>query len=359
LKILPTFRFKAKRFLESDHPPPSDAWQGGMIGTVNLGRLCILALFCSICLAGSTLAGERDSLLPVPKSAPQNHADFLLRKSHSIEFADARRDPEAQLALARQLRKEARDIDATENADRAALKFVMLRDAREYAIDCRHLRLAMYCVDDLSRVYRVDTIDMKLSALAVAMDKANGTPAELASAYLQVVEDFLDVGDMGSAHRAMTLVHDCLRKDPSNAELRQSAAEHDKMTANANRARMQAIAAEKKLKTNPDDPQLNFDLGAFLCSIGQWKAGLPRVARLKDSMLSVLARNDLEDPKDARGMLFVANDWWKYEGDNIVRQSQAKNRAAYWYEKALPLLSASDKEMAQQRIHEIRGDDQP
>lgn len=330
-----------------------------MIGTVNLRRLGILALWCSFCLASSTLAGERESLLPVPKSAPQNHADYLLRKSHSKEFADARRDPEAQLALARQLRKEARDIDATENPDRAALKFVMLRDAREYAIDCRNFRLAMYCIDDLSRAYRIDPIDMKLSALAVAMDKATGTPAELAAAYLQVVEDFLDTGDIGSAHRAMTLVHDCLRKDPSNAELRKSAADHDKMAANANRARMQAITAEKKLDTNPDDPQLNFDLGAFLCSIGQWKAGLPRVARLKDSMLSVLARNDLEDPHDAKGMLWVANDWWKYEGDTIVRQSQAKKRAAYWYEKALPLLNTSDREMAQQRIHEIRGDDQP
>jgi hypothetical protein len=342
-----------------NHPPPPDASQAVMIGTVNLRRLCILAIYCSICLGGSSFADQRESLLPVPKSAPQNHADFLLRKSHSNEFAGARRDPEAQLALARLLRKEAHDIDATENADRAALKFVMLRDAREYAIDCRNLRLAMYCVDDLSRAYRIDPLDMKLSALAVAMDKASGTPAELAEAYLQVVEDFLDSGDLGSAHRAMTLVHDCLRKDPSNAELRRSAAEHDKMAANANRARMQDIAAEKKLKSAPDDPQLNFDLGAFLCSTGQWKAGLPRVARLKDSMLSVLARNDLENPNDVRGMLFVANDWWKYEGDAVVRQSQAKKRAAFWYEKALPLLNGSDKEMAQERVHEILGDDEP
>lgn len=109
----------------------------------------------------------------------------------------------------------------------------------------------------------------------------------------------------------------------------------------------QAKAAKKTLDTNPGDPEANVAVGKYLCFVkGDWDKGLPMLASGSDEKLKALAVKELKGATGADAEVAVGDGWW----DLRDKEERAKQRAVYWYKKALPGLTGLVKDKANSRL---------
>ncbi|HEX4792728.1 MAG TPA: hypothetical protein VH370_02995 [Humisphaera sp.] len=299
-----------------------------------------------------SIAQTRPALLPVPKPGPQALAERKIKQKYAKEYAQ--KDGPSRLALAHTLRTAAKDLKANPQADDdAPMRYVMLREARELAVDAGDFQFALRCIDDLAADFAINALEMKMSALSAGLDKAALPPSPLADAYMKVADDFMNAGDFDSARRAMVLAHNCQRSAPNDVALKQRVNDYDKRLNAATREMRDMVVAAQKLRKSPDDPALNQTVGQYLCSVGGWDMGLPMLVKGTDRPLADLAAKDLANPTDAVAMADLADAWWAGDAAKPINPWQAKRRAVYWYGRALPNLSGERASIAQKRIDEV------
>jgi hypothetical protein len=287
----------------------------------------------------------------IPKAGPQTLAERKIKQQFKDQFEQ--RDNESRIALCKTLRAAARDLkEHPQGSEDVAVRYVMLRQARELAVDAGDFHLAFTAVDQMAADFAINPLELKLSALSSGLDKTNLPPLELAAAYLHAIDDWLDVGDVDSARRTMVLVHNCQRHAPNNPALSQRVIDYEKRMADARKDLRDVAVAAQKLKKQPDDPALNQTVGLYLCKVGRWNDGLPMLAKGTDAALRALAAKDLANPTEATAIMEVADAWWTGDDAKSLRLSQTRKRATYWYQKALPQLSADKKAEVEKRLAE-------
>lgn len=309
----------------------------------HLSGLLVILLAFALVRAGDA-APER---VAVPNSTKQAVALKQIREQYKADYA--RKDAADQLALSKTFRQLAES--STEDPPR---QYVLLREARELAVDAGDFDQAFAAIDDTTKAFTIDGNELKVSALTVAMDKATVPPAQLMDNYLKVSADSLENNDLLMAAQASMLaskiavaLHDpALKERAKQAELRV----HD-----ARRELNQVVAAANKLRLKPDDPDANLLVGRYLCFVqGSWEHGLPHLAKGSDKGLAGLAEKDLTNPSDAPSMSALADAWWELPNTKETPQKRSRQRAAYWYEQALPRLAGDAQARARQRVAEAR-----
>ncbi len=118
----------------------------------------------------------------------------------------------------------------------------------------------------------------------------------------------------------------------------------------------EVIAAQGKLKKNPNDASAAGVLGRYYCFVKRdWEAGLPLLARSDDLVLKGPAQSDLNNPREPDRQLALADQWWdlaQRRGDET--KNSMLDRAAYWYVQALPRLQEPDRSRVLVRWEELR-----
>src|SRR5262249_16754416 len=111
----------------------------------------------------------------------------------------------------------------------------------------------------------------------------------------------------------------------------------------------------QKLKDSPDDAEANGEVGKYLClARGLWQKGLPLLARGKDQKLKELAQKDLARPKATKAKVTLGNAWWELaEKEKPPAQHRLQERAAFWYEKALPDLTGLSRTRLEKRLETV------
>ncbi|HET6250288.1 MAG TPA: hypothetical protein VFE47_21540 [Tepidisphaeraceae bacterium] len=280
----------------------------------------------------------------IPNSAEQGKVDRPLREKYKAEFAS--RDAGERGALGKKLR-EAADGDAD-----PAVKFVYLREARDLAVDAGDFAYAMNVIDDMAASFPIDAREMKATALAGGIDRSRLSPEDLAESYLKFSDEMLAVWDADLAGKSAYLAEKLAARNPP---LMAEAKKRDKQAKLERHEILQAIAAQKKLERNADDPEANQALGRHLCfNTNHWEAGLPYLVRSASSALRDLARKESANPADAPAMNDLADEWWEFNDPKAkLPAGAARRRAAFWYAKALPGLSGDRKDVAEKRIAEV------
>ena len=83
-------------------------------------------------------------------------------------------------------------------------------------------------------------------------------------------------------------------------------------------------------------------LGKYLCfAKDDWEKGLPMLALSSNASLKALAEKDLQGAATALGRVRLGDAWWPLHG---------KQRAAYWYEKAMPGLEKLERDRLAGRV---------
>lgn len=110
------------------------------------------------------------------------------------------------------------------------------------------------------------------------------------------------------------------------------------------------------LESNPAEPAaIHSEIGEFFCfDIGDWKTGLPYLAKSDDPTLSQIATLDLQH--DATTASSTGDTWWEAAEDRKYRrwETRFKKRAGELYEEALPNLKGLEKLKIRERLDSLK-----
>jgi len=288
-----------------------------------------------------------DARHPVPNSSAQAPIWKALHEQYKDQYA--KHEAAAQLALSDQFRQEA----ATAAAE-PARQYVLLREARELAVNAGDFDAAFAAIDDMTKDFTIDVTELKVSALTSAVDRAQIPRAQLFEGYFKVSDAALPDGNLllaEPASRLATRVAAATRDPGLVARARQlSLRIHD-----ARRDLATVVAAANRLKANRQDPEANLTVGKYLCFVtGQWHDGLPFLAKGSDHRLAELADRDVASPDDPNAMMNLADAWWDLPDTKETPARRSHQRAAFWYQKVVSQLSGDGQKRAQQRIDEVK-----
>jgi len=309
--------------------------------------LRVLALTLAWGFAASpALAQSEHERLAVPNSSKQGPALSKLKADFKAEYAKREAPDHAALA------KKFRELAANESDPNR--QYVLLRESRELAVNGGDLKTAFGAIDDMASRFNIDGGELKITAMSNAVGRSRGPQTQLMDQYFTIAEDALKEWDAQLGYQASRLGTKLAResKDPTAIKRAKEVEIH---VNQVNGEVKEIIAASNKLKLRPDDPEANLTVGRYLCfARGVWHEGLPLLTKGSDKLLAELSRQDLEGPSDATTMMALAGAWWDVPDTKLTPKRRSHERAAHWYEKALPELKADQKPLAQQRISEAK-----
>ncbi len=299
--------------------------------------------------------------LAVPDAAAQHKAEVEIRKRFAQQFA-AGDTIMGKLLLAARLRVEARA--ATEDP---AARFVLYRLSGELAARAGKLSQGFTTIDLIAERFDVNPWAMKadLAETVVSGRRVAGDDADtIAQRWLQtetlreLADEAAAGDDLTTAVRAAKLAASTAKMTKDPLLIRDASARLRGMDYMKSRFRP-VEAALAVLAENPADAEANLTVGRWRCfAIGDWKRGLPLLAKASDPALADLARRDLAEPAAVRDCLALADAWYAAaEKEPPPTKTGLLTRACYWYERVPPVVSGEDKARTSKRLDELHKKD--
>ena len=223
----------------------------------------------------------------VPDAEKLKRAEQSIKEFNKDEFA--RLTPETGKALAQKLLQQ-----ATDAMDDAAAQFALLKNAGSAAALGGDFDTAFNAIDTLAAAFEVDRHDLKAEALAKVNNAA--APPDAAKALVIVVlaasDEAIAADNYPAAVKLLASAEIVARKS-QNVMLAACVQSRSKSARSLQTAFAKVNAARQTLKTKPDDADANSVVGRFLCfDKGEWKAGLPFLAKGNDAKLTALAARE-------------------------------------------------------------------
>ena len=262
----------------------------------------------------------------------QNESLRLVVEIYKTKY-DAAKTSEQKAAFAKMLIK----IGLETNND-ATSRYVLYRLARDVASKAGELRVAFDAISRLNDTYEIDALQMKIDALGDVVkskSKSKEQSEGTASLAIQLIDDAVSADNYTAAKELGELALSASRMSGS-AELRKLATSQAKNIALIQSEFQKTKEARMALKTNPVDPEAN------LCCFmkGDFETGLPMLALGSDPELKRLAVKELGGVSDPIEETELGDGWWSLaEKEEDYAKDQMQQRAAYWYQKALPSLA--------------------
>jgi WD40 repeat protein len=310
--------------------------------------LFVLALFSSSLMVASPADGKKQA---VPDAAARDKAESLIQEVFREELAQAKGEPAALRKLAAILLEQAH-----ETKDDAAARFVLFRDAAELAAQAGDLNAATNCIGEAAQEFLVDAADMQLGVLETAAKGATSPEAnlKLAEAALAALENALAADNFEAAGRFVAVGETAARK-AKNVALLKRAETRGKEVHELTQIYEPVKEALEKLREQPDDAEANLTVGRFSCFVrANWDKGLPLLIKTEDEPLRTAAAKDLARPADAREQVEAGDLWWDLAmQEDEQAQAALKQRAYYWYDRAMPRLSGITKTKVEKRLQAL------
>jgi len=314
----------------------------------------------------------------LPPSADEQKR--LLREIDEIYKPGGIKDQADKAALARKLLDGGRKNEANR-----AEQFVLLRRAGEIACDAGELDLMLEAVDAIAEAgFEIRPSQVKARFLKQLLaQRSEGGAAQLSAigalcekiaeeaAASGAIGEALDVLDAAgkslaklttqvtTAQRAAKAALARARTPADKAEREKKAGEAQqeleaiksaqlavsecaKGLQQARHEHAAILAAQERLKTDPDDAAACLAVGRWLCfNEGNWDEGLKLLAKGSDATLKSLAAEELASrPINTERRVARGDAWWDL-AEKADRKTKAamRQRAAHWYQEAMPDLA--------------------
>jgi len=138
--------------------PPGGTIMGGSMGSLRVTGTCVLCF--SLIAAGAFSQQSVASRTPVPSASEQDTAMATARTLFKAEYAQAN-TPDAKRTLAKKILEQADVVKGN-----PASHFVLLRLARDIAVQAGDLDLAVQAIDAITQAFDIDGVKMKAEVLA-------------------------------------------------------------------------------------------------------------------------------------------------------------------------------------------------
>lgn len=328
------------------------------LGTL-LGGLAFLTCFATPAAAeppntlADLLGGEADAQpagkpevalgpkrLAVPPTAEVKAALAKVQGIFSTEYAAAK-TADAKAKLAKQLASHAAPDQPP------AARTALLREAVRLAVEAGDVNVALEAGGKMIDAFDVDRDAAMLEVYRSLLRTASPDAArDLGQSILKFVDEAIRGGRDDAAEKAVPVLLSVSRKARDPLLVKAAIAMKLRLTE---RAAMEARLAplRAKLAESPDDPQANLELGQLLCfTAGNWKEGLPMLAKSSDANLAAAVRADLEAGRNDDCETAVrAGDFWRAWGASQKPdlRAAAENRGSTFYSRALADLTGLEK----------------
>ena len=323
---------------------------------------CLLAFYC-IAVSGMCTA------------RPDEKATAFLEPLHrDVETSDDHRLPVPSLAAQRDSLAQVRDIFADNYAaaktsiDKQRLATLLLNEAKttrddtdSWSLLSESMRIAadagdatstILAVDTLAAKYRVNSVSLRLDALAAVAAKSKPESAGgIAEAVLALLDEFQATSSESSLTKATSLAI-AMAKKSKNPELVARAQKVQAGIRDEQKAAKESAVMIEKLKDFPNDPDVSLEVGEFLCfKRGDWDVGLPLLARASDKTLARLAQLELEANDSSPRLLTIADQWADWAADEKAWTKTGAEEHAYdLYSRVVHSLEGLDRTRVQKRM---------
>ena len=321
--------------------------------TVYLGIVLVLTLVTGHWPLATALGQTPgDKKLPIPDKAAQTRAAKLIDDIFHEDIAAAK-DSAAKITLANYLLQQGR-----ESKNDPANRFVLYEQAALLAAKAGDAGLVLLAIDELSRSYHVNVLEMKARILAGAGEANLSTEAgkALVEIVLPLINEAVEADNYEVALSLGKVALSAARKsEVANLDTTVQKLNEDVLVVQKSFVRLQAYV--ERLARNSKDEGANLELGRYYALLkGRWEKALPYLARSGDASFSKLAGDELAQPKDAHEQLALADGWWDLAGkESNPGKLALERRATYWYEQALAQLTGLNRTKALRRIDSVAG----
>jgi len=310
-----------------------------------------------ILVLAAVLFPPQDRKLEIPPDASQKEAEKVIKELFKEEYA--KRSPIDRQSFARNLLKQ-----AGESKDSAATQYVLFREASDVAARAGDVDLAFRAIDDQSRIFPTPPFALKSAALTLAATAARTAEEHkpIATAALKLSDEAAQARHFDVAVKSSQAAAAAARKGKDLALANRADAQVKSMTALQEKFE-KARKSIDVLAAAPDNPEANQAAGEFECfALGDWEAGLPKLAKGTDPVLKALAAKDLARPSDGPELAALGDGWWdRAEKESGLPRISLRQRAMYWYEQASRKLTGLNKVRVDKRLAEdpAQGKDAP
>jgi hypothetical protein len=291
---------------------------------------------------------------PVPDAADVQQAIRQLDDSFHL---DAPRSADEKRALARELYDESLLRSA------AIEQFALLDQARNLAVSVGDLQTALQAAREQDRLFVMDHLAV-LTDIVTAIDFSDQQMdqiATLAVVGFQLVEKTLAADRFELANRITDYLGKVVRRagSPEDTQKLQDTIVRIRLLQ---RPFEQIKDAFEALADAPDDPAANTAVGRYYCFIkGDWKTGLPYLAKGDHAAQKKLSQRELADAQAPDAAIEIADGWSALAGDDdgllaasvSLQKENLLRHALSLYERNVTRLPDSKRQHAQSQIEEL------
>lgn len=296
--------------------------QAGIIGVALLGP------------AFPTYAEEAGPpLLPVPPQEELASAHKLVRDAFAREYAEAEKLPAVDRGdLARILLETSR-----QSQDGPAAIYVLLREAIRIASEAGEPQIVTIAVVELASRFDIKLIPALRQTLDTTEKNVRTKEAKtmLAKCYVELSDRCLAVDDFNEAKEALAKARKFIQPGDDAKAIIDKQTERVKILEKAF-SDLQSV--RETLKKDPNNPAANLAQGKYLAyAKGNWKQGLPHLAKSDDRRVRQLALTELANPTETDTLVMLGDGWWQEaEGQSGFMRLEVQAHAADLYQRALP-----------------------
>lgn len=331
-------------------------WPGRVISTAAVAALTIAgfsalpAWSATSSVAATAVSSGEAARISVPDAATLKNAQKLVNEVYDQEIAEAKTTDDKVL-VARKLVQT-----AGETKNDPAGRYALLCRARDLAAIAGDDETALAAIKQLEK-YDIDALSMKLEALtAVARTLSDTDEVE---SFIKRVNPLIDealAADRYAIAAQLSKLGTATARAAKDVEALKAAIGRVEEVKEIQKAYGPAKKALDLLAVKPQDPEANLQAGKFLCLMkGDWRKGLPLLARGSDAALKTLAEKSASNPEQAEKQAELADGWWDLsEQEQGVARQHLRQYAAGWYAKAAPHLTGLLRAKAEKRAEAIQ-----
>ena len=295
---------------------------------------------------------------PVPSPTQLTESLGKLRKLYGEQVRDAK-STKQKAKLAEKMIQLAKTMDESP-VDAFALLQVASRLARESGSS----NLVIQCIDRRVYKFEVDPYQENVASLLEFLSENSSKGASwiqgkdvLAKRFASVIFASIVENDYLKGSMLARKASDLYRDD--NRDMRALFNKMGGVLARSEAAFDEAKEFLVSYRIDPKDQIAAARFGQFLCFFkGDWEQGLNLISLGDNQALAELAKKDLENPAEYKEQIAVADAWMEMgrRASGVYRQG-AWNRAAYWYDLALPEMPESlDRMHVEFQLKELESD---
>jgi len=327
-------------------------------GHARMRRSCLATILIGLTLgpirSHAWIAAEaQEKKLDIPDDASVKEAEKSIKSLFKDDYA--KRAPADRQALAKNLLKQGVDTK-----DNPAARYVLFREAQDIAAKVGDIETAFKAIDEMSRTYVTNPITLKNGVLSLAsgIPRTAEEQKVLVQAYIALAEEAAQARQFDVATKAAQSGLAAAKKIKDVPLLTKAEAQSKGMSSISDKYDKVKKAMEV-LAAAPDNPEANQSVGEFECfMLGDWDAGLAKLAKATDPTLKSLAAKDLSKPAEGADQGLVGDGWWdRAEKESGQSKVNLRQRAAYWYGQAIQNLSGISKVKIEKRLAELKSDE--